>query len=359
MTLRDAGIEAVIFDWGGTLSTWATSVSTKSLWGPAAEALAPHVDQDAAELTALLGAAESDFWERTEHEHPYGGTLAGIVAEAQRRLGADVPPSALDAAAAAYLDAWAPHIEHDAEAAPTLEALRERGLRTAMLSNTHWPRHFHERFLRRDGLDSLLDARLYTCELDYMKPHPSVFGAALAAIGVTDPSRALFVGDRPWDDIFGAQRAGLRTAQRTNPLVPTHDVRPDIEIERPAGAARPPRRRAHCLALSAVRLLPGATFAKRLGGAPAPSPLAGEGGGEGAPRASAASEGRRNFRRQAMTKTGPGPGRRASAAIHGHRASPLVGGRCGARSPPHPNPLPPGERGSEGAERGPRGAYAA
>ena len=252
MTLRDAGIEAVIFDWGGTLSTWATSVSTKSLWGPAAEALAPHVDQGAEELTELLGAAESDFWERTEHEHPYGGTLAGIVAEAQRRLGADVPPSALDDAAEAYLDAWAPHIEHDAEAAPTLEALRERGLRTAMLSNTHWPRHFHERFLRRDGLDSLLDARLYTCELDYMKPHPSVFGAALAAIGVTDPSRALFVGDRPWDDIFGAQRAGLRTAQRTNPLVPTHDVRPDIEIDAPAGAARPPRRRAHCLALSAA-----------------------------------------------------------------------------------------------------------
>ena len=232
MTLRDAGIEAVIFDWGGTLSTWATSVSTKSLWGPAAEALAPHVAQDAAELTALLGAAESDFWQRTEHEHPYGGTLAGIVAEARRRLGVDVPPSALDAAAEAYLDAWAPHIEHDAEAAPTLEALRERGLRTAMLSNTHWPRHFHERFLRRDGLDSLLDARLYTCELDYMKPHPSVFGAALAAIGVADPSRALFVGDRPWDDIFGAQRAGLRTAQRTNPLVPSHDVRPDIEITR-------------------------------------------------------------------------------------------------------------------------------
>ena len=232
MRLREAGIEAVIFDWGGTLSTWATSVSTKSLWGPAAEVLAPHADQDADAITQLLGAVESDFWARTEHPHPHAGALAGIVVEAHRRLGAGAPSSALEAAAEAYLNAWAPHIEHDAEAAPTLQALRARGLRTAMLSNTHWPRRFHERFLRRDGLDRLLDARLYTCELDYMKPHPSVFKAALASIGVRDPSRALFVGDRPWDDIFGAQRAGLRTARRTNPLVPAHDVRPDIEIER-------------------------------------------------------------------------------------------------------------------------------
>ena len=240
--MRDAGIEAVIFDWGGTLSTWATSVSTKSLWGPAAEALAPHVDHDPAELTELLGAAESDFWERTEHEHPHGGTLAGIVAEAQRQLGADVPPSALEAAAEAYLDAWAPHIEHDAEAAPTLEALRARGLRTAMLSNTHWPRHFHERFLRRDGLDGLLDARLYTCELDYMKPHPSAFGAALAA----DRRQRSLEGAVRGRSAVGRhlRRAARRAAHRaTHEPAGPHPRRAPGHRDHPAaGAARPPRR---------------------------------------------------------------------------------------------------------------------
>ena len=152
-----------------------------------------------------------------------------------------MPGDALEAAALAYLDAWAPHIEHDVEAASTLEALRAAGIRTAMLSNTHWPREYHERFLERDGLAHLLDARVYTCELDYMKPHPAAFEAALAAVGVSDPARAVFVGDRPWDDIFGAQRAGLRTALRTNPLVPPYDVAPDVEIGRAAGAARAPR----------------------------------------------------------------------------------------------------------------------
>ena len=147
-----------------------------------------------------------------------------------------MPEHALEAAALAYLEAWAPHIEHAADAAETLEALRAAGIRIAMLSNTHWPRdfheRFHERFLARDGLAELIDARVYTSELAYMKPHPSAFAAALGAVGVRDPSRAVFAGDRPWDDIFGARRAGLRTALRTNALVPGYEVEPDIEIER-------------------------------------------------------------------------------------------------------------------------------
>ena len=125
-----------------------------------------------------------------------------------------MPEHALEAAALAYLEAWAPHIEHAADAAETLEALRAAGIRIAMLSNTHWPRDFHERFLARDGLAELIDARVYTSELAYMKPHPSAFAAALGAVGVRDPSRAVFVGDRPWDDIFGARRAAPACAPR-------------------------------------------------------------------------------------------------------------------------------------------------
>ena len=41
-----------------------------------------------------------------------------------------------------------------------LHDLRARGLRTGLLSNTHWPRHVHEEWLERDGLLHLLDARV-------------------------------------------------------------------------------------------------------------------------------------------------------------------------------------------------------
>jgi putative hydrolase of the HAD superfamily len=45
--------------------------------------------------------------------------------------------------------------------------------------------------------------------------------------------RAVFVGDRPWDDIVGARRAGMRAVLRPNPLVPDHDdARPHAVIAR-------------------------------------------------------------------------------------------------------------------------------
>ena len=224
-------IEAVIFDWGGTLSTHASSIRMEDLWRPAAEHLARHADHDGETIATQLATAEEAFWSRTS-THQRAGTLREIIDEAVDGLGLRVDRSVLDTAAEHYLDAWSGHIEHDPDAVGTLEALRSRGVRTALLSNTHWPPEYHDRFLERDGLAPLLDARLYTCELDYMKPHPQAFRDALDAVGVADPSRALFVGDRPWDDIFGAQRAGLRTALRPNPAVPAYDVQPDIELGR-------------------------------------------------------------------------------------------------------------------------------
>jgi putative hydrolase of the HAD superfamily len=43
----------------------------------------------------------------------------------------------------------------------------------------------------------------------------------MAAVGVSDPRRCVFVGDRPFDDVHGAQQAGMRAV-----LVPNSDVPP-------------------------------------------------------------------------------------------------------------------------------------
>jgi putative hydrolase of the HAD superfamily len=60
----------------------------------------------------------------------------------------------------------------------------------------------------------------------------------MAAVGVQDPARCVFVGDRPYDDVYGAQRAGMRAV-----LVPHSDVpgypaaEPDAVITRLADLA--------------------------------------------------------------------------------------------------------------------------
>lgn len=222
--------EAVIFDWGGTLSDYA-AVELGDMWHLAAEHLAPHMPEDEPALMRRFGRIEEAFWKRTSTDQR-SGTLADLLAAATEELGVDVAEAVLEEAAVRYLDAWTPHIVHDVEAASTLAALRERGLKIGLLSNTHWPRAFHEHFLERDGLAELIDHRLYTSEMPYLKPHAEAFRAALAAVDLEDGSRAVFVGDRPLDDIHGAQQVGMRAVLRPNALVGGYDVEPDATITR-------------------------------------------------------------------------------------------------------------------------------
>src|SRR6184192_3460846 len=220
-------VDAVIFDWGGTLSVFVEAELVDA-WRLVARHLAPDRED---EVTEVLVEVEEEFWATTS-THQRSGTLAQLLAAATARLGLDAAEALLEEAATRHLDAWTPHVRHDPDAVPTLQALRDRGLRIGLLSNTHWPRPFHERFLERDGLADLIDARLYTSEMPFQKPHGSAFRAALDAVGIDDPGRAVFVGDRPFDDISGARAAGLRPVLRRNGSVPGYDVEPDAVIER-------------------------------------------------------------------------------------------------------------------------------
>ena len=70
------------------------------------------------------------------------------------------------------------------------------GLRVGVLSNTVWPRDWHEEYFRRDGVLDLIDGAVYTSEIPWTKPAPEAFRAAVEAVGVDDPARCVFVGDR-------------------------------------------------------------------------------------------------------------------------------------------------------------------
>jgi len=217
--------QAVIFDWGGTLSEFVNAELVDA-WRLAARHLDPeHAD----ELAERLVRVEAEFWATTS-SHQRSATLADLLGTAAADVGLDVAEALLEEAAVRHLDAWTPHIRHDPDAGPMLAELRARGLRVGMLSNTHWPRAFHERFLARDGLVELIDARLYTSEMPFQKPHPSAFLAAADALGV-EPEGAVFVGDRPWDDISGARAVGMRTVLRPNPFAPDIEgIEPDARI---------------------------------------------------------------------------------------------------------------------------------
>ena len=219
-------VDGLIFDWGGTLSVYA-GIDLADMWRLAARGL--HADRED-EVCARLAAVEAAAWDRVAVDQ-VSTTLSEILADASRELGLDVSEAILEEAALSHLDSWTPHISHDPDAGPVLEALRERGLRIGLLSNTHWPRTFHEHFLDRDGLIGLIDARLYTSEMRRTKPHPEAFRAAMAALDLRDADAVVFVGDRAFDDVFGAKSLGMRAVLRRNPQVPGYDVEPDAVID--------------------------------------------------------------------------------------------------------------------------------
>jgi putative hydrolase of the HAD superfamily len=205
-------LEAVVFDWGGTLSKWVP-VDLAAVWRLAAR----HIDHAREqEVVERLVEVEKDCWAELERTHR-SARLADVLQAATRALRIDVTEALLEEAATHHLDSWTEYIEHDDDAAGVLQELRERGLKIGLLSNTMWPRAWHERFLERDGLLTLIDARVYTSDLAYSKPHPQAFAAALAAVSVDEPAHAMFVGDRPYDDISGAKRVGMMAVLRRNP----------------------------------------------------------------------------------------------------------------------------------------------
>jgi putative hydrolase of the HAD superfamily len=192
-------VRAVIFDWGGTLTPWH-GVDRGALWQ---QACAPHFPADrAAAVAAALLAAEDGCWARCESAHS-SATLAHIFSAA----GVTGAEELIET----YFEQWAPHTYTDPDVAPLLRLLRERSIKVGVLSNTVWPRALHERVFHRDGVLELIDGAVYSSEIPYTKPHPEAFLAAMAAIGVTDPASCVFVGDRPFDDIYGAGRVGMRT----------------------------------------------------------------------------------------------------------------------------------------------------
>jgi putative hydrolase of the HAD superfamily len=96
-----------------------------------------------------------------------------------------------------------------------------------------WPRRAHEQIFARDQVFELIDGAVYTSEINWVKPHPEAFRAAMAAIGETDPAACVFVGDRPYDDVHGAKSAGMRAVLITNSDVPAYDAaEPDATITR-------------------------------------------------------------------------------------------------------------------------------
>ena len=220
--MADAGIEAVVFDWGGTLTPWHT-IDLAAQWQVYAEHYHrrhPDLPGGAEELGRQILRAETEAWARLKAD----GTSARL-AEVLAAAGVGTDHEGHPAAQVAYEEFWEPHTYTDPAVPEVFRGLRARGVKVGILSNTIWTREYHERIFARDGVLDLIDGAVYSSEIEHAKPHREAFRAALAAVGATDPARCVYVGDRAYEDVHGAQRAGMRAV-----LVPHSDIPADQQV---------------------------------------------------------------------------------------------------------------------------------
>ena len=199
VTLQPAGgaesIEAFAFDAYGTLfDVFSVTALCEELFPGNGDELAQRWRAKQLQYSMLrsLMGRHRDFWLVT----------GDALVHAARSLGLDLTPARRERLMDAYLSLAAfPDVR------PGLEALRDRGLRLAILSNGE-PRML-EAAARSAGIDTLLDTIISVEEVKIFKVSPRVYNLGVERLGV-DRSTLGFVSSNSWD-IAGAASAGLIT----------------------------------------------------------------------------------------------------------------------------------------------------
>ena len=165
---------------------------------PDAAAFTSYLSEHEAELFPLAGEDEID--------------ISAVMAESFRAHGVDLTDDDVRLFLQAAQDVWSSYYSLAASTHALLEALRARGLKLALVSNTASPLWLLQPILDRQGLTDRVDAIVLSSEVGKRKPHPAIFEQALTQLGV-ESSDALFVGDRIEADVLGASRVGMTTVQ--------------------------------------------------------------------------------------------------------------------------------------------------
>jgi putative hydrolase of the HAD superfamily len=116
---------------------------------------------------------------------------------------------AVDIISREMYDDWAQHHHFSLydDVPGALRALRAQGLRLGLITNTHrclasFQSHFE--------LENLISVAVSSSEHGFMKPHRSIFRAALDLMGVAAED-AVMVGDSLAHDVVGARETGMRS----------------------------------------------------------------------------------------------------------------------------------------------------
>ena len=113
----------------------------------------------------------------------------------------------IEACAQEIYDEWAAcrHFALYDDVKPALAAIHAAGYRIGLISNTH---RCLASFQSHFDLEPFIATAVSSSDHGYLKPHPSIFRAALEGLG-TPATDAVMVGDSLTHDVAGARQVGM------------------------------------------------------------------------------------------------------------------------------------------------------
>ncbi len=213
-------LKSIIFDLDETLIDW--SGFKHGSWDTLHAYHLTGVFEYLCECAPLtdFAAFTTEFRNRTEsawqasRDSLIAPNVAAILAETAQAAG--VPKESIDPARLLQAYRWK-QIEGTVtfpEVVATLTELRAAGLRFGIVTNAYQPMALRDLELETLGLAGFFpECRVSAADHGYLKPHPSIFQAALDCLGTT-PDESVFVGDDLNADVVGAQQSGLFAVYR-------------------------------------------------------------------------------------------------------------------------------------------------
>ena len=234
-----ARIRAVLFDMDDTLIDWSgaqgdiTSIETRHLrnvyhyLARQNHPLPPFplfFEQFRTTMFAVWAEAKKDWT---------GVSFVGVLRTLFACCGLNVAAIDMEAVLRAYDWGVIPGVVPFADAASVLASLKNDGYKTGLITNSMQPIWMREIELSAFGILDYLDARLTSGDVGYMKPHPVIYQRALELLDVAAEA-AVFVGDRPENDIAGANQVGLTSVLMAPPHLnrDLNGVQPNFTISK-------------------------------------------------------------------------------------------------------------------------------
>ena len=200
MSAPDTAIEAVVFDYGGVLTTPVGDSITSWL-----EADGIRPDSFSATLKEWLGRNAEDGTPIHRLETGELSTQefdALLAARLTTYDGTPVDPTGVLRRLFAGMGA-------DERMYDLFADLRSAGVRTALLSNS-WGNTYP-----RERLTGLMDVVVISGEVGLRKPAPEIYLTTLERLGITDAAAAVFIDDAA-PNVEGAEAVGMRGLLHTD-----------------------------------------------------------------------------------------------------------------------------------------------